>query len=116
MKLQRFFQVGESFFFGFTLAGDVDFETLGDKPVALSPYRCRKWAFHSGILSHPLLQQRPRFRLALHFFRRNHDRGGYLVALFEVEQLDPLCRPASRADGVGVDADDLAVLADDDNL
>ena len=46
MKLQRFFQVDERFLFSFTLAGDVDFETLGNIPLALSPYRCRKWAFH----------------------------------------------------------------------
>lgn len=53
MKFQRFFQIGESFLFRLTLTGDVDIETLGNVPLALSPYRCRKWAFHSGILSHP---------------------------------------------------------------
>ncbi len=51
MEFQRFFQIDERFLFRQPLAGDIDFETLGDLPLALSPHRCRKWPFHSGILS-----------------------------------------------------------------
>lgn len=51
VKLQSLFQVGEGFFFGFTLAGDVNFEALRDVPITLAPNRCRKWTFHEGILA-----------------------------------------------------------------
>ena len=51
MKLQRFFQVGQRFFFCFTLAGDVNVKALGNVPVTFSGYRRRKWPFHNGIVS-----------------------------------------------------------------
>src|SRR6185437_6307012 len=52
MKLQCFFQVGESLFFGLALAGDIDAQALGHVPVPLAPNRCSEWPFHGFILSH----------------------------------------------------------------
>ena len=37
VQFQRFLQVGESLFFGFALAGDIDFQALGDVPFPLAP-------------------------------------------------------------------------------
>jgi hypothetical protein len=42
--------------------------------------------------------------------------GGYFVLGFEVEELDALGATAGGADGFGIDADDLAELADDHEL
>ena len=47
------------------------------------------------------------------FFRGDDYGGGYFVLGFEVEELDALGAAAGGADGFGVDADDLAELADD---
>src|ERR1700740_3371972 len=64
-----------------------------------------------------LLQERAVFgTAALDLLWRNDDRRGDLVLLFEVEQPDALSRTASSADRVGIDADDLAVLADHHKL
>ena len=49
-------------------------------------------------------------------FRGDDDGGGYLVLRLEVEEFDPLRPPAGGPDGFGVDADDLAELADDHQL
>jgi hypothetical protein len=35
------------------LAGNINFKTLRDVPVALTPNRCREWTFHDGILAQP---------------------------------------------------------------
>ncbi len=40
VKLQSFLKVGKSFLFGLTLACDVDFETLRNVPVSLTPDGC----------------------------------------------------------------------------
>ena len=70
-----------------------------------------------AVLFHTsLLQQGSGFGFNFGFFRRNDDRCGYLVAFFEVEQLHALRGAAGVADRRRVDADDLAVLADDDDL
>ena len=37
MEFQRFLQVGESLFFGFTLASNVEFEALRDIPLSFAP-------------------------------------------------------------------------------
>ena len=64
----------------------------------------------------PDVYKRQGFGFAFGFFGRNHHRCGHFVTFFEVEQLDALRRAAGRADRSRVDADDLAVLADDDQL
>jgi len=51
VKFQRFLQVGESFFFGLSLAGDIDFEALRDIPVSFTPNGCGKRSLHDHILS-----------------------------------------------------------------
>jgi len=33
VKLERFFQIGESVLFGFALAGNINFQALGDIPI-----------------------------------------------------------------------------------
>ena len=63
-----------------------------------------------------LLQKRSLFGLGLGFFWWDDYGGGYLVLGFEVEELDALGAAAGGADGFGVDADDLAELADDHEL
>jgi hypothetical protein len=63
-----------------------------------------------------LLQKRSLFGLGFGFFGGDDDGGGYFVLVFEVEQLDALGAAAGGADGFGVDADDLAELADDHQL
>ena len=50
------------------------------------------------------------------FFWGDDYGGGYFVLGFEVEELDALGAAAGGADGFGVDADDLAELADDHEL
>ena len=51
--------------------------------------------------------------VAVDFFGWNDDGGGYFVVGFEVEQAYALCGAAGGTDRFGVDADDLAELADD---
>jgi hypothetical protein len=55
MELQRLFQIGERFLFGFSLTGDVNFEALRDVPVSFAPNRCGKWTFHDRILAQYIL-------------------------------------------------------------
>ena len=62
------------------------------------------------------MQQRRLVVLAVQLVGRDDDGGGYLVVGFEVEQADALGGAAGGADGLGVDADDLAELADDHQL
>jgi hypothetical protein len=50
------------------------------------------------------------------FFCGDDYAGGYFVLGFEVEELDALDAAAGGANGFGVDADDLAELADDHEL
>ena len=46
MEFEGFAQVGEGFFFGLALAGDVDFEALGDVPVSFTPNGRGEGALH----------------------------------------------------------------------
>jgi len=52
VKLQRLLQVGKRLFFGRALAGDVDFEALGDVPIPLPPNGCSKRSLHAHTLSY----------------------------------------------------------------
>jgi hypothetical protein len=54
--------------------------------------------------------------LGFGFFWGDDYGGGYFVLGFEVEELDALGAAAGGADGFGVDADDLAELADDNEF
>ena len=63
-----------------------------------------------------LLEEGAVFGFDLGFLGGDDDGGGDFVLVFEVEQLDALGGAAGGADGLGVDADDLAVLADDHEL
>jgi hypothetical protein len=68
MELKCFLQIGESLFFRFTLAGDIDFQALGDIPLPLAPDSCGEWSLHDDILSHedaPLLSQSVRIKEVL---------------------------------------------------
>ena len=51
VQLQRFLEIGKSFFFGLALARYVDFETLRDVPVSFTPDGCCEWPLHVFILS-----------------------------------------------------------------
>jgi hypothetical protein len=51
VKFQGFRQICERFFFGLALAGDIDFQTLRDEPLPLTPNRRREWSLHEPILS-----------------------------------------------------------------
>ena len=51
VQLQRFLQVGESLFFAFTLAGDIDFEALRNVPLSFAPDGRGKRLLHDNILS-----------------------------------------------------------------
>ena len=51
MQLQRFLQVGESFFFALTLAGDIDFEALRNIPLSFAPDGRSERLLHDNILS-----------------------------------------------------------------
>jgi len=46
VQLERFPQIPESFFFRFALAGDIDFEALGDEPISFTPYTRGERALH----------------------------------------------------------------------
>lgn len=49
MELESFAEVGQSFVLASSLAGDVDFETLGDEPVTLLPDVPGEGSFHGGL-------------------------------------------------------------------
>src|SRR5579872_5794369 len=49
-------------------------------------------------------------------FRRNHDSGCHAVAGFDAQQADALRGARDFTDGVRLDADDFAVLADQHQL
>src|ERR1035437_3715668 len=51
VQLQRFLQVGESLFFAFTLAGDIDFEALRNVPLSFAPDGRGKRLLHNNVLS-----------------------------------------------------------------
>lgn len=60
VQFQRLFQVRQGLFFGFTLAGHIDLQALGDEPLPLTPNGCSERTRHAHILS-----QTPGVRLAL---------------------------------------------------
>jgi hypothetical protein len=50
VKLQRLLQIGESFFFGLALTGNIHFQALRDLPLPLT-FNCRReWSLHDPIL------------------------------------------------------------------
>lgn len=51
VQFNRFLEVGKSLFLGLPLAGDIEFEALGDIPLALTPNGSRKWSLHDLIVS-----------------------------------------------------------------
>ena len=65
VQLQRFLQIGQSLFLGFTLARNVNFPALGDVPLPLAPNSRREWSLHPLIVSQHLPpDQRGRFGLS----------------------------------------------------
>jgi len=51
VQFNRFLEIGKSLFLGVALAGDVEFEALGDIPPPLAPNGSRKWSLHDLIVS-----------------------------------------------------------------
>ena len=51
VQFNRFLEVGESLFLGLALAGDVEFQALGDIPLPLTPNGSREWTLHDLIVS-----------------------------------------------------------------
>src|ERR1035437_7690738 len=51
VQFNRFLEVGKGLFLGVALAGDVEFEALGDIPPPLAPNGSRKWSLHDLIVS-----------------------------------------------------------------
>ena len=51
VQFNRFLEVGKSLFLGFALAGDVEFEALGDIPLPFAPNGSRKRSLHDLIVS-----------------------------------------------------------------
>jgi hypothetical protein len=51
VEFNRFLEVGESLFLGLALAGYVEFQALGDVPLALTPNGSREWSLHDLIVS-----------------------------------------------------------------
>lgn len=53
VQFHRFLEVGKGLFLGVPLAGDVEFEALGDIPPPLAPNGSRKWSLHDLIVPQP---------------------------------------------------------------
>ena len=51
VQFNRFLEVGKSLLPGLALAGNVEFEALGDIPLPLAPNASRKWSLHDLIVS-----------------------------------------------------------------
>ena len=62
VQFDRFLEVGEGLLLGTALAGDVEFEALGDVPLSLTPNGSRKWSLHSLIVSQVTVVRRLSFR------------------------------------------------------
>ena len=58
VQFQRFLQVGESFFLGLALAGDVEFQALGNVPLPLTPNGRSEWSLHDLIVSQARVRTR----------------------------------------------------------
>ena len=69
--------------------------------------------FCGGSGAVELLEEGTFFGLDFGFFWGDDYCCGYFVLGFEVEEFDALGAAAGGADGLGVDADDLAELGDD---
>src|ERR1039458_9022146 len=69
-----------------------------------------------GFSRKPSLQEGAVFGLGFGVFGGDDYGGGYFVVGVEVEELDAGGGAAGGADGFGVDADDLAELADEHHL
>ena len=52
VELQCLFQIGQSFFFTFTLAGDIDFQALRNKPVSFAPHGSGEQSLYNPSFSH----------------------------------------------------------------
>ncbi len=70
MELERLTEIGESFFFRFALAGDIDFKALGNVPVSFAPNGCSKRSSHKFSLTN----------LAHNHFRKPSVAGGIVDA------------------------------------
>ena len=69
MQFNRLLEVGKGFFLGLALAGDVEFQALGDVPFPLTPNSSREWSLHDLIFSQARLLRtvlpfRPNLRAA----------------------------------------------------
>jgi hypothetical protein len=51
MEFQCFFQIGKCLLFSLTLTGDINFQALGDVPIAFAPNGRSKRSLHGFILS-----------------------------------------------------------------
>ncbi len=51
VQFERFLEVGKSLFLGLALAGNVDFQALGDVPLPLTPNGGSEWSLHEPIVS-----------------------------------------------------------------
>jgi hypothetical protein len=56
VEFQCFTKIAQRFVLGFSVTGDIDFQTLGDIPVAFMPNTCSKVLFHRkiGLDTHPV--------------------------------------------------------------
>lgn len=78
VKLERLLEVGESLFFRFTLARDIDFQALGDVPISLLPNSRGKLVIHVSIFSRAALRSASLPRLASRTYGRSESRMGRL--------------------------------------
>ena len=51
VQLHRFLQIGQSLRFALALAGDAEFQALGDIPLPLPPNGRSEWSLHDLIVS-----------------------------------------------------------------
>ena len=51
VQFEGFLQVGKSLFLGLALAGDIEFQALGDVPLPLTPNGRSEWSLHDPIVS-----------------------------------------------------------------
>ena len=51
VQFQSFFQICEGLFFGVALAGDIDFQALGDIPLPFAPDGCGERSLHVRIVA-----------------------------------------------------------------
>ncbi len=92
----------------------------GVNPTKIPTQETDSWAGHSVVLGgfRLLLHQHAAFAFAVfdNIFRRDDGCRGQAIAFFQVQQAHTLGRASSLANVLGVDADDLAELADHHHL